>query len=646
MTQDQKCNQCGGTAKELRNGICDVCAELGTLALPTTPPIVTDRTIAPGQSAPFSAAQPKQFGEYELIEEIARGGMGVVYKARHQKLNRIAALKMILGGRFSSEEELQRFHVEAEAAARLDHAGIVPIYEIGEHDGQAFFAMKFIEGGSLAQHIERFHANPREAVKLLIKVARAVHHAHQRGILHRDLKPPNILMDEYDQPLITDLGLAKKTSGGSDLTHTGAVLGTPSYMPPEQAAGNQAVTTAADIYSLGAIMYELLTGGPPYKGASAVDTVMKVLQGSPPEPGKINANVDRDLELICMKCMEREPDARYSSAADFANDLENWLADEPISVKRPSMFSLAARWFRRNSKLVYFLFVVIIGFTVSIPIVLGLMTGATEMDTVYDHFSEDQRPLFFALHPHPIITAISAIFSILILWPMLGLLITYVTRPKNIRGALAAGITTSLLCCCVFYGLMGWLVIVFGSIQESDTKIRQLARAVWQPEGVDKEAALKKANNMFGGLQHIPEAERADIVGNRILADQFAQGPQSLGSVVLVCLVLCIPVVIGTVIAHILVQRKVHFVLIVMRYVFAWWASAIAGGMVMTYIFDGKFNNASARSQPIQMSLVFAGSLFVIWLSMKRWKKDKPKAEPEAKTNAAAVETQLNQRND
>ena len=243
---------------------------------PSPSQLTDDRTPATGSLDSSSRDVDTEvgcFGDYELLEEIARGGMGVVYKARHKKLNRIAAVKMIIGGRFSSAEELQRFHVEAESAARLDHPGIVPIYETGECDGQAFFAMKFIEGGSLGQQIERFRLDSRSAVTLLINVARAVHHAHQRGILHRDLKPANILIDEDDNPLITDLGLAKNTSGGSDLTNTGAVLGTPSYMPPEQASGDRTVTTAADIYALGAVMYELLTGQPPYQGSSAVDTV-------------------------------------------------------------------------------------------------------------------------------------------------------------------------------------------------------------------------------------------------------------------------------------------------------------------------------------------------------------------------------------
>ncbi len=223
------------------------------------------RVNGPAVSEPFGPKLNSDFGEYELLGEIARGGMGVVFKARHKRLNRIAAIKMIRSGKLSSSEDIQRFYVEANAAAQLDHPGIVPIYEIGEHEGQPFFAMKFIEGGSLAQHIEKLRTNKRKLVEFVAKIAEAVHHAHQRGILHRDIKPANIMLDEAENPLLTDLGLAKNTSNDSDLTQTGALVGTPSYMPPEQAESLSTLTTAADIYSTGAILYELLTGQPPIR---------------------------------------------------------------------------------------------------------------------------------------------------------------------------------------------------------------------------------------------------------------------------------------------------------------------------------------------------------------------------------------------
>ena len=313
------CAQCGKPT-EKQGSLCEACL---TGNAPTLAPASTESTarsssldqpteLPDSSTKSTSPSLSNQFGEYELLEEIARGGMGVVFKARHQKLNRITALKMVLGGRFSSEEELQRFHIEAESAARLDHPGIVPVYEIGEEDGQPFFAMKYIPGGSLADHMHRLCEQPKQAMQLLAQVARAVHHAHQRGVLHRDLKPANILIDEEGSPLITDLGLAKSTSGDSNLTNTGAVMGTPAYMPPEQASGGT-VTTAADIYSLGAILYQLLVGEPPHQGSTAMETVMKVVKGPPAPPSDIKKDVDRSLEAISMKCLEFAPEQRYST---------------------------------------------------------------------------------------------------------------------------------------------------------------------------------------------------------------------------------------------------------------------------------------------------------------------------------------------
>ncbi len=303
----------------------------------------------PFYDATSSPSTGDALGDYELIDELGRGGMGVVYRARQRSLGRTVALKMILRGAMPSPADLARFRTEAESAARLDHPAIVPIYEIGQHDGQPFFTMKYVAGTTLAKRLAEGPMHPREAAELLAPICRAIHFAHERGVLHRDLKPSNILIDEEGRPHVSDFGLAKRVETDAELTLSGAVLGTPSYMAPEQAAGKRGkIGRESDVYSLGTILYQMLTGRPPFQAATPVETVMMVVEQEPLPPRLLNPRADRELEMIALKCLQKPPELRYGTAAELADDLDAYLADEPTVARSGQFMQVVARAFRET----------------------------------------------------------------------------------------------------------------------------------------------------------------------------------------------------------------------------------------------------------------------------------------------------------
>lgn len=317
--------------------------------------VLAPRDVTPAYTPPRPPAPaPQSFGDFEILDELGRGGMGVVYLARQRSLNRLVALKMILHGGLASESDRARFRAEAGAAARLTHPHIVTVYEVGEHDGRPYFCMEYVPGETLAQRLVRGPLPPREAARIVAQVARAIDAAHKQGVVHRDIKPSNVLLsaksggDDSEPlvPLVTDFGLAKHAD--TQLTTSGAVLGTPSYMAPEQAAGRKDVGPPADVHALGAILYECLTGRPPFQAASPIDTILMVMEQEPVEPRMLNDRVPHELESITLKCLEKSTHRRYASAGELASDLDAFLAGEVISATPSGLGYYLDRIFRET----------------------------------------------------------------------------------------------------------------------------------------------------------------------------------------------------------------------------------------------------------------------------------------------------------
>ena len=335
------CRNCGAEIlADAPEGVCSVCLFRAGLALLDDK---DEKAFGP------TIARIKDFADYELLEEIGHGGQGVVYRARQKSLNRLVALKVIGLAHWATEAHVKRFRLEAEAAAGLNHPSIVPIYEVGELDGACYFSMGLVEGGQLDAVTKGEPMPIRRAAELIAKLARAVSYAHEHGVLHRDIKPGNILLDRKGEPHLNDFGLARLVESESTVTHTLEVLGTPSYMAPEQAvAEHTKVSKATDVYGLGAVLYHLLTGQPPFVGGTTYETVRLLLETEPRQPRLLNPRVDRDLATICLKCLEKDPSRRYASAPALAEDLEHWLKHKPIRARRTGIVARGRKWLRRN----------------------------------------------------------------------------------------------------------------------------------------------------------------------------------------------------------------------------------------------------------------------------------------------------------
>ncbi|NND98325.1 MAG: serine/threonine protein kinase, partial [Pirellulaceae bacterium] len=474
----------------------------------------------------------KYFGDYEIIDEIARGGMGVVYRAKQISLNRIVALKMILSGQIAGEDHIRRFQLEAEAAANLDHPGIVPIYDIGEHDGQHYFSMKLIEGKTLGQIAVELKDDHQRAIELVAKVADAMHHAHQRGILHRDLKPGNVLLDANEQPMVTDFGLARNTQADTGITQTGAIVGTPGFMSPEQAAGSS-VTTAADIYSLGAILYQLLCGRPPHQGDTVMKTVLSVINDTPPKPVQINPQIHSDLELVCLKCLEKEPDKRYSSAAEFATDLRAHLVRDPVSVRSPSTLELAKLWLGKNYGNV--IWVPIISTVVGVVCGFSMWTFTFGMDMsanveMYEKFPPSDRPLLAQKWAN--VSGIAALVFLLLI-SMIGWATAKLVRTKNRAADIGAGLSVGLLAGLLAF-VSGSGAVMLDSMRISDRLDGEL---IMQLAVVgDKSYTQERIVTQYPTLEGMSDNERAWLLQQKQSADQWSRSVTGIALGALMCL--------------------------------------------------------------------------------------------------------------
>ncbi|XZE52257.1 serine/threonine-protein kinase [Planctomycetaceae bacterium SH139] len=502
---------------ELQRAVADAFRHIGRLnkAAQDTPSSEMATLAASENAATAIGERIHYFGDYELIDEIARGGMGVVYKAKQISLSRTIALKMILSGQLADDNEVRRFRLEAEAAANLDHPNIVPIYDIGDHNGQHYFTMKLIEGCTLTDFSPDLRGNYNQIVELVAKIADAIHHAHQRGILHRDLKPGNVLIDTDQQPLVTDFGLARKLESDRGVTQTGAVVGTPGFMSPEQASG-KGVTTATDIYSIGAILYELLCGRPPHAKESVLDTLMSVINDEPERLRNYDPSVPPDLELIALKCLEKDPNKRYTSTAEIANDLRAFAKGEPLMVRAPSIVEVARMWLGANFGNV--LWVPIIALLVGVCVGVGIWLMAygdrsSNWDTVYANFPPVHRPTI----PFRLIHWIDdfALPMLFLIMTSLGWATARLVQTKNTTADWSVGLAVGLLA-----GLIAFICGAGAPLIDSQTSLDDLQLLFELAGSPGSSVPLENLLKRYPDLKGLTRYNQAALLSDKISIDQ------------------------------------------------------------------------------------------------------------------------------